>query len=299
MALTALPGSDCNADALDVLVADFLAGLTGVTAEAYRRDLSHASRWLAGTETDFLAARRAELARYVRAQEDAGVAAATIARRLAALSGLYQYLCGEGVLEHSPVAGLRRPKGGGASRLGLDAMELHRVLEAARATRGCAELLVSLLLFCGLRVSEARSLDADSLRAHEGRVVVEVCRKGGHHELVGVPNGLRALIEKTVAAQGAGPILRSQRGARLSREGAHWIVRRLGEKALLPGPLYPHLLRHSYVSQALFAGVALPVVAAGAGHRDIRSTIGYARALEAIHAVAGEAVAARVDVEAR
>lgn len=78
------------------------------------------------------------------------------------------------------------------------------------------------------------------------------------------------------------------------RSGAthHRRLARLGDAAGIAG-LHPHLLRHSYCTQALLAGVPLPVVAAGAGHRDLRTTLFYAQALAALAAEAGAAVAGR------
>ncbi|MHB1504906.1 MAG: tyrosine-type recombinase/integrase [Acidimicrobiales bacterium] len=287
MALVAFPAPPALRDNL---VEDFLVGLSRATSDCYRRDLCHVASWLAGRGASLISASRVDLARYVRAQEDTGVAPTTIRRRCAALSGYYRYLVGEGALERSPAARLRRPKGDGAVRLGLDVRELRLLLEAAGDSGGCAELLVTLLFFCGLRVSEAVRLDDTDVSSHEGRMLLTVTRKGGGTELVGTSDRVATLVENAISAQGGGPLLRSRRGARLSREGAWWMVRRLGETAGIRA-VHPHLLRHSFVTQALVAGVGLPVVAIGAGHRDVRSTLIYARGLEAVYAEAGEAVA--------
>ena len=119
-------------------------------------------------------------------------------------------------------------------------------------------------------------------------------RKGGRVELVGLPGPLPGLVADVLARHGPGPLLRGPRERRLRPEAAWRIIRRLGDSAGVARPVHPHLLRHSYVTQALVAGVSLPVVAAGAGHRDTRTTVGYARALAAIGGAAGEAVASRV-----
>lgn len=72
-----------------------------------------------------------------------------------------------------------------------------------------------------------------------------------------------------------------------------WIVVRLGATASTRHR-HPHLLRHSCVTLALAARVPMAVVAAGAAHRDVRSTTSYATALCPARAEAGVAVAGAV-----
>jgi site-specific recombinase XerC len=48
---------------------------------------------------------------FVRGAEEAGAVASTIARRLSALAGFYEYTVDEGAIERSPVARVRRPRG--------------------------------------------------------------------------------------------------------------------------------------------------------------------------------------------
>jgi site-specific recombinase XerD len=281
---------------LDELVEDFLANCSAPTAACYRRDIAHLRCHLAALSKDLLTAGRGDLARWVRSQEDCGVPATTIRRRLSAICGLYSFVVAEGHIPMSPAEGLRRPKGAPAPRLGLSVGELGRLLEVARARGESAELLANLLLVQGLRVREAVGVDDDHLVCHEGRQAVVVMRKGGRVELVGLADDVAEVAERVAAAQGPGPLLRGRGGGRLSRQIAWRWVRRMGEEAGIDAAVFPHLLRHSFISQALLAGVPLPVVSAGAGHRDIRTTLAYSQALAALGSSAGEAVWRRVGI---
>lgn len=281
---------------LEDLLEDFLAEHTAATAACYRRDLRHVALHLETCGTDLLRARRSELTRYVRASELGETASATINRRLAALSGFYAYLVSQGVLDRAAVTGLRRPRGRHAPRLGISAVEIARLLTVARAAGPEAELLVSLLALCGLRVSEALGIDDTDLSRTDGggAVVVSavvVRRKGGHSELVGLPRVVGELFAAVRATKDPGPIFRGRRGGRLSRQVAWRELRHLGRLAGIDDALYPHLLRHSFVSCALLAGVPVPIVAAGAGHRDPQTCLRYAQALEALGARAATVVA--------
>lgn len=277
------------------LVEDFLATCTPATASCYRRDLAHLHAYLSARGAALLGARPAELRAYVAACEAAGAAPATIRRRLAAAGSLYRYLLGEGHVASSPVERLRRPRGSSAPRLGLDTASLQRLWELACQKGGTAQLLIGLLLFAGLRISEALGLDSEDVRRHDGRLYAEVQRKGGTRGLVAFVAPLDVLVEAAIAAQGEGPLLEGARGGRLSRQRAWELVRAVGNEAAVP--VYPHLLRHSHVTQALATGVSLVAVQASAGHRDPRTTAHYAQGLLAVAGEAGAAVAASISAD--
>jgi site-specific recombinase XerD len=277
----------------DELVEAFLAGLSPPTARAYRGDLACLADFLSSRGVSLAEAGPADLRAWAGWLRARGRAETTIRRRLAAASGLYRWLVGAGMLAASPTEGLPRPQSTPAPRLGPGNDELRRLLEVAHRRGRREELLARLLLCCGLRVAEALFLDASHVVPYEGRLLLEVRRKGGRRELVGVPEETARVLTEHLAGQGPGPILRSRGGRRLSARGAYAIVAGLGQEAGIAG-LHPHLLRHAYVTQALWAGVALPAVAAGAGHRDVRTTIGYAQALCRAGAEAGEAVEQRL-----
>ncbi len=275
------------------LVESWLAGLSPPTAAAYRGDLTCLADFLATLGLGLAVAGRVEIGAWVAWLRARGYAAPTIRRRLVAAGGFYDWLVAMGECAANPTCGVARPRGGAVGRLGPDRAELTRLLEAARQRGARDELLVRLLCVVGLRVAEAVGLDTADVSHHEGRLLLAVTRKGGRHELVGVPSATAVLLRAVGAGQGPGPLLRSARGGRLSARGAHWVVRRLGEAAGIPG-LHPHALRHGYVTQALCAGVPLPTVAAGAGHRDVRVTLVYAEALVRSKAAAASAVEARL-----
>lgn len=287
----ARPGAGHDVEAL---IEDYLAGHSAPTAACYRRDLAHLRRHLSARGLEPLGVGRADLARWVRDQEGAGLPATSVRRRLPAVCGFYSFLEEEGVLAPSPAEGLRRPRGGPAPRLGLEAGDLARLLAVARAEGEPAELLVGLCTFHGLRVGEACAATDADLVCHGDRRALVVRRKGGRRELIGLLDPVADLAERLVVAQGPGPLLRGREGGALHRQVAWRWVRRPAKSAGITGDVFPHLLRHSYVSQALLAGVPLPVVAAGAGHRDLRTTLGYAQALAALGAEPAGSVWARV-----
>src|SRR3954466_1945790 len=181
--LDRLPGSNAD-DPFLRLAAGWLVGHPLNTATAYRRDLQAWARWCAQLGVHPLAAERHHVDAWVRflttqPQPRTGrpAAPATVARKLSALSGFYDYgVHDTQVLTHSPVASVRRPKVSDESQaVGLTADELRLLLIYAAQHSPRSLALVSLLTFCGLRISEA--LNAD-IRDY-GHRVLKVTRKGG------------------------------------------------------------------------------------------------------------------------
>ncbi|HVS42254.1 MAG TPA: tyrosine-type recombinase/integrase, partial [Candidatus Dormibacteraeota bacterium] len=76
-----------------------------------------------------------------------------------------------------------------------------------------------------------------------------------------------APVARTTAAT-AGPLLITRSGERLDRWAAWKVIRGLARTAGVEHAVFPHALRHGFVTAALDAGVPLHRVQDAAGHRD-------------------------------
>jgi integrase/recombinase XerD len=183
------------------------------------------------------------------------------------------------VLTHSPAASVRRPKVSDESQaIGLTADELRRLLAAASAHSLRSAALVSVLTFCGLRISEALGSDVRDYGHDHGHRVLKVTRKGGKTARVALaPPVVRALNEY-LGNRTSGPIFLAADG--VSRYGyklAYEQLVRLCKIAGLPAGVSPHSLRHSYATESLRLGAALQDVQDALGHADPRTTRRYDR----------------------
>jgi integrase/recombinase XerD len=138
----ALGVPELGADPAWQLAAAFLVGFRGHTRRAYFNDIRAWYAWCASAGVHPLAAQRHHVDRWIAEQTEAPqpktgkpAAAATIARRLSCLAGLYEYaVVDAGRIEHSPVVRVKRPKvSDHSSTVGLDEKELVKLLEAADA----------------------------------------------------------------------------------------------------------------------------------------------------------------------
>lgn len=287
-AVDRLPGT-ADVDPFQRLAAAFLVGYPRHSARAYLADLKAWGTWCAGAGVHPFDARRHHIDAWIRVlstqplpRSGRPMAPSSIARRLSAVSAFYDYGIGVDVLGFSPVANVRRPKvADDSTTVGLSADELVALLEAADVHSPRFGALVSLLAYNGVRIDEALSADVADYTYQRGHRVLRITRKGGRisTEPLAAPT-VRALDRYLEGHPMTGPIFLDRAGTnRLAYSTAFAQIRRLSRKAGIPAAerISPHSLRHSFVTEALEAGVPLQDVQDAAGHRDPRTTRRYDR----------------------
>ena len=105
------------------------------------------------------------------------------------------------------------------------------------------------------------------------------CGKGTKAVLIPLPPAVARAIDRAIAARTSGPILLNRRGARMDRHAATRRLRHLADTAgvRITRP-HPHMLRHTFVTTMLDAGVDLRDVQIAARHAGPRTTMRYDRA---------------------
>jgi len=248
------------------------------TVDAYRRDLTAFADWLGGPVGR---ASVEELETYLAELRAAGLAGATIARRVAALRSFFRHQTLLGMRSDNPAAELDLPRRHTRLPRTLSPAEAERLVEAAAGTTPRSlrdRALVELLYGAGLRVGEAVGLakmdvdlDARAVRA---------LGKGGKERVVPIGRpaveALRRYLSRGrpfLDARHRPELFLNARGGALTRAGAFLILRRLAAKAgLEPERVHPHLLRHSFATHLLEGGADLRSVQEMLGHADLSTT---------------------------
>ena len=248
------------------------------TVEAYRRDLSRVADWLGrpvGTVTT------EELERYLAELRADGLAATTIARRIAAVRSFFRHQQLLGSRTDNPAAELDLPRRRRKLPRTLSPGEAERLIEAANGV-GPRDLrdraLVELLYGGGLRVSEAVGLDKASVDL-DGRLVRAI-GKGNKERVVPIGRQAAEAVRRYLARgrpfldkRHRPELFLNARGGPLTRAGAFLILRTLAAKAgLEPDRVHPHLLRHSFATHLLEGGADLRSVQEMLGHADLATT---------------------------
>lgn len=151
-------------------------------------------------------------------------------------------------------------------------------------------MMLSLLYDTGARVQELIDIDVGDLRLSMPSTV-RLRGKGQKVRLVPLmPTTARVLADYLRALElddtnrGANePLFRNQRGARFSRWGIRYIVKKYCDQARIPCPtlpttVTPHTLRHTKAMHLLQAGNPAIIIRDILGHADIQSTEVYAKA---------------------
>jgi integrase/recombinase XerD len=248
------------------------------TVDAYRRDLAQLATWRDGPVAE---ATTEELERWLAEMRAAGVAASTVARRVAAARGFFRHQLLLGTREDNPAAALQLPRRTRTLPRTLSPAEAERLIDAAMGTTPRSlrdRALVELLYGAGLRVSEATGLHRRSVDLDER--VVRALGKGSKERLVPLGRPAADALRRYIAfgrphldRRGRVELFLNARGGPLTRAGAFLILRRLAEKAgLEPRRVHPHLLRHSFATHLLEGGADLRSVQEMLGHADLSTT---------------------------
>jgi integrase/recombinase XerD len=204
----------------------------------------------------------------------------TVSRRLSVAAGFYKTCVIDGLLEHSPAEHVRRPRCPPSHRPWVSPTcnsrpcirrPGNRPIPATSRWWPCSGL--------GLRIFEATAADIADLGEEHGHRVLRVCGKGTNVVLIPLPPAVGRAIDRAMGTCIHGPILLNSRGARMDRHAATRRLRRLADTAgvRITRP-HPHMLRHTFVTTMLDAGVDLRDVHIAARHADPRTTMRYDRA---------------------
>ena len=269
-------------DQLRLAVAAYLARFKGTSRQHTESDLRCFLTWCTGHGLDPLAARRPHLELYIRwMQEIRRFKPSTVSRRVSVVAGFYRTCVIDGILQNSPTEHIRRPTVPPESpTLGFTHLQFEALLTAARGSPDPSDFaLVAMLGLLGLRIFEASGADITDLGEEHGHRVLRVCGKGSKVVLVPLPPAVGRAIDKAAAGRTGGPILVNSRGTRMDRHAATRRLQRLAEVAgaRMTRP-HPHMLRHTFVTTMLDAGVDLRDVQIAARHADPRTTMRYDRA---------------------
>jgi site-specific recombinase XerD len=256
------------------------------TRRAYGVDLGQFVEWAKGRGVGPGDVRHRDVRRYAAGLSAEGLAAATVARKLAAVRGLFDFLVRSERLGQNPADLVSSPKREDNLPRVLAAEQVRALLERIPA-RTSLELrdraLFELAYSCGLRCEEIVNLGVDSLDFESERV--RVLGKGSKERLlpVGEPaqRALRRYAERgrpaLVGDRREGALFLSKSGRRLSNSD---VTRRLAlwiREAAIGAGVSPHSLRHSFATHLLEGGADLRTIQELLGHASISTTQVYTR----------------------
>ena len=258
-------------------------GLSANTRQAYERDLRLFCKTLGFKNSDALVnVSREQITGYMKKKKKKGLAAATIARKLAAIKAFYRFMTAEGYMDANPAEVVEAGTKGIKLPRVLSEDEVVRLLNQPdiKTAEGFRDrTMLEVLYATGMRVSELINLTLERVDLNMKYIIA--FGKGSKERIV--PLGsvaaefLQQYLEKvrpklTHAGRNTNIVFLAFGGHELTRQRFWQIIRAYGRKANINKALTPHILRHSFATHLLDNGADLRSVQELLGHSDISTT---------------------------
>lgn len=216
---------------------------------------------------------------YLAGLKNRELAGRSLARRLAALRGLFAFGLKEGLLDADPVEFLNNPKLTQTLPEVLTRQEMDAILNmpALHEKLGFRDrTMLELLYAAGLRVSELcalRPLDFDPQTD-----ILRIFGKGAKERLVPIhATASRFLSDylqhwRPLFTPADDKVFLNRSGKGLSRQAVWKLIQKYVAEAGIRKDVSPHTFRHSFATHLLDGGADLRVVQMLLGHSDITAT---------------------------
>ncbi len=265
------------------------------TRVAYRRDVRDFMQFVGISEpTEFRHVTRSHVIHWRDQLKELGLAAATIRRKLSAVSSLYDYLCENNAVEVNPTQGVKRPDKPSKKTPAIGDAQARALLAAPpddtlKGQRDRA--ILSVFLFHALRRSELVKLTVRDV--HEDRGVTQLRVHGKGDKLWSIPAAPQSLrlIDTYLEAAGhkadkAGPLFRpvtknskTSIDKAMTARGVLTLIKKYADEVGVSAVdgFCVHALRATAITNALEHEADIAKVQEWVGHSKIDTTRGYDR----------------------
>lgn len=272
-------------------------GLSRNTIISYKEDINSYIDFLDAHGINALSSTKKDnITDFMLSQKDKGLAANSVARRLAAIKGFYRFLARERIIKDDPSSLIDSPKLWKKIPQTLSVNEIDALLSQPnikdkQGTRDKA--ILETLYATGMRVSEAVNLKVDNVNLDIGFLR---CIGKGNKERI-IPIGTKAIssIKRYLRVARAYQLKNKENdalflnrfGKKISRQSLWKLIKRYAKEAGIKKTIKPHILRHSFATHLLERGADLRSVQEMLGHANISTTQLYTHIskerLKAIH----------------
>ena len=220
---------------------------------------------------------------YLSSRAAENIGKTSLAPEISTIRNFFRWLNKNDIIKNDAISLLSSPRLPKVLPRAADAEDIFKLLgkacqNAARPWEGLRDKAVFTLLYgCGLRISEALSLNIGDL---DDQRLLRITGKGNKTRLVpllpAVVDSINNYLAECPYRQQTGdPMFLGARGERLSPRIIQRQMQKIRLEIGLPETITPHALRHSYATHLLAAGTDLRSIQELLGHSSLTTTQRY------------------------
>ena len=226
-----------------------------------------------------------EFRSFLTYRRNSEISSNSIARNISALKSFFRFLIKNNKIKESSVFNLKSPKLKKSLPRPINADLAIQVIKQAEEIEdekwiGLRNKAILILLYgCGLRISEALSLNYDDVQ-NEDHILIK--GKGEKERIVpmmpyikkGIENYLEACPKEIISGEA---LFIGKRFSRLSPRIIQYALEKIRTALSLPETATPHALRHSFATHLLDSGGDLRTIQELLGHSSLSTTQKYTK----------------------
>lgn len=202
--------------------------------------------------------------------------ASTINSKIFCLKGFFQWLTDEEIIPKNPARLIKDTKIPKRLRKSLTVEELEKLRISCNTDRERA--ILEFIFATGCRVSEVVNVNISDIDFNSNRL--KVIGKGDKQRIVYINDKTKVYLLKYLdTRKDNNPALFISEKFpydRIGKRGIEVVISKLGERANLGKPVYPHLLRHTMATLGLQSGADITTIQHLLGHTSPCTTQTYA-----------------------
>ncbi|MGQ9855564.1 MAG: site-specific tyrosine recombinase/integron integrase [Fervidobacterium sp.] len=247
------------------------------TVKAYMKDIRRFLEYVGKPPRDI---ERADVEKFIKALSKGEITGSvvtetTVSRYISSLKGLFDYLELIGSIDENPMERVRHPRLRKKIPSFLTLEEVKNLLNAYDEERKLKyKAILSMLYFCGLRVSELCNLRVEDVSFYPAYVKV-VMGKGNKDRLVPISENIVPLLEKYVERYKPRIYFFENKGRQVHPSTVFRIVKRAAQRAGITKQIHPHTLRHTFATHLVMNNVNVKIVQELLGHTNLSTTSIY------------------------
>ena len=216
-----------------------------------------------------------DLQGYIRMLEMKGNKPSTIKGKLSIVKSLFSFAFSVGYITSNVAVLVKAPKvHKRTASMRIDHEDIRKMVDGANSERD--RLLIKMMYFLGLRVSEVLRLTWKDFYIDGGEVKVFISGKGDKERSLIVPEPLyQELVQLQTEYNKTFVFTAYQRDQQLRRQAVNMMIDRLKKKLSIDSNIHPHKFRHEHSMTSLDNGCDIHLLSRSLGHSSVSITESY------------------------